>query len=177
MGRIFNHGQLQLTITEAMIEKFHKGYVKTDTCWEWKGKKSKSSYGVFRVTIDKKRKDLMAHRLSYFLHNKGGIPLGSLVCHSCDNPICVNPDHLWLGTHEDNMMDMMTKGRQRSGSLRRQCSRGHNLVRYFDSEVGLFKNKKCYECKALDTSIKKAAITKLVQRLSIEDLENLLRDR
>lgn len=76
-------------------------------CWEWKAFISPDGYGHFRADeISSKR----AHVFSYHFF-KGKIKKGYLVCHTCDNPVCVNPAHLWLGTHKENMHDKIQKGR------------------------------------------------------------------
>ena len=79
---------------------------KSNGCWVWKNSKSTCGYG--RIWYNNKQ--WSAHRLSYTLH-KGSIMSGLFVCHTCDNPPCINPNHLFLGTHGDNMQDMMKKGR------------------------------------------------------------------
>jgi len=81
---------------------------KTESCWIWKGAKSKSGYGVFSFLC----KYIRAHRASYILH-KGEIPNNLLVLHSCDVRDCVNPDHLHLGTPKQNMQEMMVRGRSK----------------------------------------------------------------
>lgn len=86
--------------------RFMEYVLKTDSCWEWIGQKDKNGYGRFSYETKKQ----WSHRVSYRLH-KGEIPEGLFVCHSCDNPPCVNPDHLWLGTNSENLRDMRKKGR------------------------------------------------------------------
>ena len=83
-----------------------------DGCWGWTGSKSPSGYGQ---TGDKRWKYKMAHRMSYAIHY-GSIPQGLMVCHRCDNPGCVNPLHLFLGTNSDNLLDASAKGRLAAGS-------------------------------------------------------------
>jgi len=77
-------------------------------CWEWTGGKNNIGYGMIRDG-DRMR---TTHRVSYEVHNKQSIPKYLCVCHSCDNPICINPNHLWLGTRAQNTQDMLNKGRR-----------------------------------------------------------------
>lgn len=97
---------------------------KTDFCWEWTGGKDSHGYGHLRG--DDWHKRIGAHRFSYMLHN-GPIARGLEVLHNCDNPGCVNPSHLRLGTHRENMQDMIRKGRKRAA--RRQGRVSGELVR------------------------------------------------
>lgn len=79
-----------------------------DECWNWTGARQglRREYGAF--TLNGVR--MGAHRASWTMHN-GPVPEGLEVCHKCDNGLCVNPAHLWLGTHLDNMMDKIGKNR------------------------------------------------------------------
>ena len=81
-----------------------------DDCWEWQAYRDRDGYGHIRMD-DLAHTDAGAHRVSYELAF-GHIPDGMMVCHRCDNPRCVNPEHLFLGTNTDNMRDRSAKGRK-----------------------------------------------------------------
>ncbi len=114
-------------LCEKSLDSFNRLTVKTSSCWNWIGGKDRKGYGRIHLKIPwhdgKRRMATMCgtHVYSYILHN-GEIPEGPghhgfCVCHRCDNPSCVNPEHLFLGTNKDNVRDMDSKGRRISNPL------------------------------------------------------------
>jgi len=103
----------RLDILKANEYKFWLRVKKGNTyeCWVWMRYKDKNGYGDFQFCYMNKKYSFKSHRTSYELIN-GKIPDGLLVCHKCDNPECVNPNHLFIGTHKDNVDDKFRKGRQ-----------------------------------------------------------------
>lgn len=99
----------EFKLTPQQQQKFWSMVSKTESCWLWKGSMAGSGYGAFTLNT----RYLSAHRISWVLAN-GAIPNGLLVCHHCDNPPCVNPAHLFIGTRFDNTRDMLSKGRGRA---------------------------------------------------------------
>lgn len=85
-------------------------------CWLWLGSQDKKGYGL--LPAGRRGKSIFAHR-AMFEWERGPIPVGLCVCHKCDTPLCVNPDHLFLGTHADNMADKARKGRAPGNPKRR----------------------------------------------------------
>lgn len=93
---------------ERFWSKVHKGG--EDECWDWMRGKDKDGYGAFWLNNE----DIRAHRLAFIMKN-GQIPSNMFVCHRCDNPACVNPGHMFLGSSRDNINDMLSKGRTLKG--------------------------------------------------------------
>lgn len=117
---------------QRLESEFWKRVNKTETCWLWTGAKCPSrrsqpiGYGKLQVNKNPVR-HIYAHRLSWMIHF-GSISKGKKVLHRCDNPPCVNPAHLFLGTQVDNMKDCKQKGRNASGAR-------HGRTRITDKEV------------------------------------------
>lgn len=113
-------------------------------CWEWAAAKNGKGYG--RIYAWGKQQS--AHRVSYALAY-GPIPLGLFVLHHCDNPGCVNPNHLFLGTQKDNIHDMLRKGRHFE-QRKTHCPRGHE---YTPDNItpNTNGNRACKECARVRT--------------------------
>lgn len=107
------------------------------SCWIWTRAK-RGFYGVLNI----KGKNTSAHRYSYEIH-KGPITPGMGVLHTCDKPLCVNPDHLYLGTQQTNMRDKVKKGRWKGNTKKRFCKRDHSLT----DKTNIRTNKKGRRCK------------------------------
>lgn len=101
-------------IDKSLKERFETKYLKgsKQECWNWTASTAGNGYGQIKLT--KKRRQEYAHRVSYLLHH-GEIADDLEVCHTCDNPLCVNPSHLFLGTRKDNAQDMKSKFRSTYG--------------------------------------------------------------
>jgi hypothetical protein len=85
-------------------------------CWLWQGRRNHQGYGLWREHAS--GKNWVVHRLIWELFNDQPVPDGLQVCHTCDNPPCCNPEHLWIGTATDNAQDKVAKGRWRGGDTR-----------------------------------------------------------
>jgi hypothetical protein len=134
------------TVPGAWRARFWAKVSKTDDCWNWIGAIGETGYGNFGIGYRTYR----AHRLSYEMHY-GPIPSGMLVCHKCDNRKCVRPDHLFIGTHKDNMTDCSEKGRlPKTCEPKKFCKRGHPLseARVTIDSNG-YVNRQCMVCKAM----------------------------
>lgn len=98
---------------QRLIDRFNAKYQKDESgCWIWTASCAGKGYG--QIKLPGTRRQIYAHRLSYLIH-KGELPDAKHICHTCDNPKCVNPDHLFVGTSQDNHDDMKAKGRHTYG--------------------------------------------------------------
>lgn len=112
---------------KTTADRFWEKVRKTEYCWEWTGSKRHKGYGAFCYVKNGEPVQGRAHRFSYELHI-GPIPEGLFVLHKCDNPKCVNPDHLFVGDNRANVADMISKGRRVKGGT--YCRDGYGSGNY-----------------------------------------------
>jgi len=108
---------MKIEYSEEDLKRFWKKVNKHDNCWNWIAGKDKDGYGLFKLN----GKSIRSHRFSYYVYNNF-IDQSLMVLHICDNPSCVNPDHLKQGTAQDNITDMDNKNRRNMKSGARKTS-------------------------------------------------------
>ena len=107
-----------------------------DDCWPWLAYTNAGGYGVITIA----GKQVLAHRQAYQIARSEEIPQDTCVCHRCDSPGCMNPTHLFLGTHDDNMQDMVQKGRchtKLSGDQAQGIRLDPRTTRSIDKDYGI----------------------------------------
>lgn len=150
----------------SYLDRFFKKIEKTKSCWIWKGGLDKDGYGQFNFKENNINNHVRSHRFSYFLH-KGEIPINMNILHKCDNPKCVNPDHLFIGTTQDNVNDRQRKGRSYNGdNLLKIIKRGE------ENNMSKLKEKDIIEIRKLSATLKQNKIAKMfnVERHTIHKI-------
>jgi len=148
-----------IKLTKEQLARFERNFKKSDGCWLWQGSvvSDRGGYGRFHIG----KKSYRAHRLSWQVY-MGEWPGDLFVCHKCDTPRCVNPDHLFLGTTTDNMRDMIRKGRKYD-----QSGENHPSNKLSEKDVFAIRNAHRNGISQADLhrqyGMSRAAICKIIQ--------------
>jgi hypothetical protein len=153
----------------TVVDRFWRYVIKgaPETCWEWVGRIHEGGYGHFTAN---KGKQWQAHRFSWVLVN-GEIPSGMFICHKCDNRKCVNPEHLFLGTHNDNMQDMINKGRQNKVFGESHC----RAILTKENVVAIRQSKESYKILAEKYSVSCSTIVLAANGTNWKDVKTPIR--
>lgn len=137
---------------EKLIIRLSNSSKQSSGCVLWIGRRGKYGYG----SLSFRSIEIQAHRAS-FVCKKGTIPHGQFVCHTCDNALCINPEHLFLGTSFDNMQDMCRKGRHwMQKKVTEYCLRGHEYTP--ENTLLNRKGKCCRACRNSRRTIRRAQL-------------------
>lgn len=141
-------------------ETFWRKVEKTDSCWLWRGCVHYLGYGVTSVG----GKQVRAHRLAWTYAN-GPIPDGLLVRHKCDVPLCVNPDHLLLGTYADNAADMVSRGRQAKGDRNGRSTHPESVLRGDDHPLRKNPHLACHGSRHHAAKLTEQTVSEILRRV------------
>ncbi len=165
---------MNFDLIKSLEKVFWSKVDKTGDCWLWVGGVLSDGYGGFGIQYHKHHYSYRAHRISHSLAHNRPVPDNILVCHKCDNPLCVNPNHLFLGTPSDNSADMIEKGRSGKGRKKRpsSCVRGesHGLAKLTTIEVQKIRtivsqpNRQSYEQIGQQFGINQSHVRRIAER-------------
>lgn len=166
-----------ISLTPSELDRFWSKVNRTnnpDDCWIWTASLTKKGYGNFNL---RRLKIQLAHRAAYLIAN-GELPNNLLVCHTCDNPPCCNPNHLFLGTIQDNSDDCSRKGRQccgqrRSEVIKKRFVDNPDLLRGVNNPQAKLTEDQVREIRRLYASAPKCNVRN--KRMSENGLTNLSR--
>lgn len=182
-----SHKLTETELWERAVKSFEKDVIKQDgSCWGWKGTIHKSGYST--ISTSNTRNTRLAHRISWMIHN-GPIPDGLHVLHHCDNTICTRPDHLFLGTHLDNMKDRTVKLRQPSKLTKEQVFEIKKLLKIGEltqeeiaktyevtgSVISNINKGKSWSCLFIGTEFEKPVRSKIKYKLNAEQVFEIKR--
>ena len=137
----------------GLEERFWSKVDKGSKCWMWTANKTSKGYGHIKI----KGKQCSVHRISYKI-KYGPIPKGMFVCHHCDVRLCVNPSHLFIGTHKDNMRDASSKGRLLKGVARPSAKLTEMQV------INIRKDTRSQQKIAKDYNVDQSTVSRIKRR-------------